>query len=266
MSIRYQWSPPSRLLQPYVARYWQIESDGPCSDAAGRWALPDGGSEWLFVLADPLVRGSRIHRAGAYAAGIALSAYPSKPAGRAAVFGIAFRPGGAAAFSRLPARELAGCVVPLDALWGPAGATATERMARAPVFEARVQLIQRELLAHLRPTDVEVTEAIARLTANPGLAVSSLAADPAGTGRLERKFLASVGIGPKRLARMFRLQHAIRLWEQRKVRGWADLASAAGYSDQAHMIREYGELAGSSPARLAKDARRMSDFFNTGHR
>jgi transcriptional regulator GlxA family with amidase domain len=96
--------------------------------------------------------------------------------------------------------------------------------------------------------------------------VGSLAGDATSARRLERKFLAHVGIGPKRLARMFRLQLATRLWDAGKVKGWADLASAAGYSDQAHMVREYRELAGTSPARLAERERRLSDFFKTGTR
>jgi hypothetical protein len=92
--------------------------------------LPDGGSEWIFVLADALVRDSRAYQAGAYAAGIVLTAYLSKPAGRVSTFGIAFKPGGAAAASRLPAKELTGLVVPLEILWGSAGSSAADRLAR----------------------------------------------------------------------------------------------------------------------------------------
>ena len=264
--LSYQSARPGRLLQPCVARYWQLESDGRLLGSPGRWALPDGGSEWIFVLADPLVRASRAYQAGAYAAGIALAAYLSESAGRVLTFGVVFRPGGAAAVSRLPANQLTGLVVPLQDVWGPGAASTADRLAQSPGFRARVQLIERDLLARLRPTDTEVADAIGRLAASPGMTVGNLAADAASARRLERKFLAQVGIGPKRLSRMFRLQHATRLWEAGRVKGWADLAAAAGYSDQSHMVREYRELAGTSPVRLAKREPRMSNSFKTGSR
>ena len=265
-SVRYQSASPCRLLQPCVARYWQIETEGPLSDATGRWALPDGGSEWFFVLADPLVRDAEIHRAGAYAAGTALAAYASKPAGRMLTFGITFKPGGAAAFSRLPANELAGLVVPLETLWGSTGAGVAERLWEAPGFRTRVQQIEQELLACHRGIDVEVAEAVQQLTADPSMAIGSLTGDSASARRLERKFRALVGIGPKHLARMLRLQHATRMWAAGKASGWAALAAAAGFSDQAHMIREFRALAGTSPRGFVERERPTSDSFKTGDR
>lgn len=54
-------------------------------------------------------------------------------------------------------------------------------------------------------------------------------------------------------------------------RPWAELALEAGYSDQAHLTREFGELAGLSPVqfrRLSPAARlhvpvATSNFFKT---
>jgi transcriptional regulator GlxA family with amidase domain len=114
--------------------------------------------------------------------------------------------------------------------------------------------------------DVEVTDAIQRLTSNPGVAVSRLTSDAASARRLQRKFLRHVGIGPKRLARMLRLQRATRLWASGQASSWAGLALAAGYSDQAHMVRDCREFAGTSPGRIAKFEGLMSYSFKTSHR
>jgi AraC-like DNA-binding protein len=266
LRVQYRSAPPCERLSSSVARYWQIESTGPVPGSAGRWALPDGGSEWVFVLAAPLVRASQVHRAGAYAAGTALSAYASRPAGAMLTFGVAFRPGGAAAVSRLPASELTNRVVPLEILWGPAAGGLAERLFEAGGFRARVELIQAELLARLRPLDAEVSEVVGRLSANPSMAVASLSPDAAAARRLERIFQARVGIGPKRLARMLRLQRATQLWAKGRVAGWAELALAAGYSDQSHMIREFRELTGATPARSAERDGWMSDSFYTAGR
>jgi len=262
-AIAYQSARPCARLQPCVARYWQLESDGPVLDAPGRWALPDGGSEWVFVLADPLLRDAHVQRAGAHAAGTALAAYRSRPAGRVLTFGVVFRPGGAAAVSHLSADELAGRVVPLEFLWGAAASELAERLAGAVGFGARVELVQEELLARLRPMDAEVTEAIRRLAADPRVAVGRLTGDAAAARRLQRKFLAQVGVAPKRLARMFRLQLATRLHASGWTGGWAELASAAGYSDQAHLVRECRALAGTSPGGIAERPGLLSDSFKT---
>ena len=73
---------------------------------------------------------------------------------------------------------------------------------------------------------------------------------------LERRFQEVVGLSPKRFARITRFQHALRIFEQGASgqRG-AATAAACGYADQAHFIRDFGELAGCSPeAHLLRNA------------
>ena len=43
--------------------------------------------------------------------------------------------------------------------------------------------------------------------------------------------------------------------------GVAALALAAGYCDQAHLIREFRELAGETPGRFASERHELSDLF-----
>ncbi|MGZ5026649.1 MAG: helix-turn-helix transcriptional regulator, partial [Methylobacter sp.] len=65
---------------------------------------------------------------------------------------------------------------------------------------------------------------------------------------LERRFLAHVGATPKRYARVVRLRNAI--FQRQTLPTWADVAQAAGYYDQSHMIRDFQELYGVSPEAL----------------
>src|SRR5262245_8724199 len=156
---RYQSSTPCPSLGGVVQRYWQLETE-PTAGLAGRWALPDGGSDWVFVLGDPLVRSSRVLPTGAYAAGVPLAAYLSKPAGRMLTVGIVFKPAGAAAVTRLPACELTNRVVQLESLWDSPIHYLTARLSEAAGFAERIKILETELLMHLRPSDPEVMEAI----------------------------------------------------------------------------------------------------------
>jgi transcriptional regulator GlxA family with amidase domain len=58
--------------------------------------------------------------------------------------------------------------------------------------------------------------------------------------------MSEFGIAPKAAARVFRFEHACRLF-LRSPRRIADVAGASGFHDQAHMVREWHLLAGRSP-------------------
>lgn len=65
---------------------------------------------------------------------------------------------------------------------------------------------------------------------------------------LERAFLCEVGVRPKLLSRLARLEHVCELWD----RGYSltDVAQRAGYTDQPHMVRDFRGLTGASPRRI----------------
>jgi AraC-like DNA-binding protein len=67
---------------------------------------------------------------------------------------------------------------------------------------------------------------------------------------LERMFRREVGLSPKRLIRIHRVQAVLAHLEAcSREPDWAALALSHGYSDQSHMIREFNRLAGRTPAR-----------------
>ncbi len=78
--------------------------------------------------------------------------------------------------------------------------------------------------------------------------------------QLQRLFEERVGIGPKALARVFRLSRALAL-HGAGGGSWAAIAVDAGYADQAHLVRECRALAGVAPTALGLGA---SDSFNPG--
>jgi len=68
--------------------------------------------------------------------------------------------------------------------------------------------------------------------------------------QLRRRFADHVGYGPKRLARIARLQRVVAAARARPGATVAALAAEAGYADQAHLAADCRELAGRPPSAL----------------
>lgn len=64
---------------------------------------------------------------------------------------------------------------------------------------------------------------------------------------IQRCFLRYLGINPKWLIRKYRLHQALELLEQQSVEV-ADLVGSLGYTDQSHLIRDFKEFLGLTPA------------------
>lgn len=127
-----------------------------------------------------------------------------------------------------------------------------ERLFHLKSAEARVRCVEEFLLTHLRTQGIDdlVRVACIHLTRTGGSSqVSALARDFGLSERtLERRFLRSIGTTPKKYARVLRLQHAVKLRE--KHSSWAEIAHAAGYYDQSHLIRDCREMYGDTPEAL----------------
>jgi transcriptional regulator GlxA family with amidase domain len=70
-------------------------------------------------------------------------------------------------------------------------------------------------------------------------------------------FRQATGLSPKRYARLMRFQQLLEALRRAPAASLSELALAGGYSDQAHMQREFREFAGVTPLQyraLAPDA------------
>ena len=68
---------------------------------------------------------------------------------------------------------------------------------------------------------------------------------------LERRFDRFIGISPKEFSRVRRFQRALRLAREQPMLRWAAIAAGAGYSDQAHLGRDFRQFAGCPPTLMA---------------
>ncbi|MFJ4982692.1 helix-turn-helix domain-containing protein [Streptomyces sp. NPDC088732] len=204
------------------------------------------GAEAARVLPDGCVDLIWGEGTGLFAAGPDTRAHltASPPGTRYA--GLRFAPGTGPAVLAVAAHELRDRRVPLDALWpGAEARRLTERVASAADPGAALEAAV--LGRPPRPPVRYAAETAAGLAA--GARVADVAADLGVSERqLHRRCLDAFGYGPKTLARILRLQRALRL-----ARGglpFAELAGRAGYADQAHLARDVRALAGVPLRRL----------------
>lgn len=71
-------------------------------------------------------------------------------------------------------------------------------------------------------------------------------------GLSERRFIqvftAQVGLTPKLFCRVLRFQHVREVVNQARALNWSQVALSCGYYDQSHLIHDFQEFSGLSPA------------------
>jgi AraC-like DNA-binding protein len=161
---------------------------------------------------------------------------------------------GARALLGLPAAELAGDSVDLAALLGRRTDTLLDRLGTATTWGQRFDLLDVELQAMAdagradRGVRPEVGHAWDRLQRTGGnLRIAELA-DEVGWSRrhLAAQFHAETGLTPKGAARVIRFERVCDRLRGPNRPALAAAAADAGYVDQAHLSRDFRELAGST--------------------
>jgi AraC-like DNA-binding protein len=153
-------------------------------------------------------------------------------------------------------------VVPIDEIWGARARALEEALFESRNDRTRINLLEsylRELLKRRDESCVE-TKFFSLLRANGGATPIGQIALETGADykRIERSFLRTVGVTPKFYARVLRYQKAAEdLLRAPSDTPWLD----AGFSDQAHFIREFSEFTGLSPIRFLKGAQEISRWL-----
>ena len=167
-------------------------------------------------------------------------------------FAVCFKPGGAYPFLQLPLSELHNQFAPLDVLWGQSAAEIRERLYSAPTIQAGFDLFEHILLARLRdiPHGIKVVQyAITKTARHDGTLSIRELSDEIGISQnhLLTQFKRMVGLSPKELACLYRLQHVLHTIDAAKPVDWAQLAQHCGYYDQAHLNKDFTARLGQSP-------------------
>lgn len=253
--VRFRRREPAPALRPYLEHYWLIDWDLDQPYAAHVVPHPSVN----LVLQRYEAGESARERAGyAEVAGIGLGLFTQKLTGRGRVCGVQFRPGGFRPFApehalsdltgrRIDAAEVLRTPPPVGAVLDPADEDARVRaldaclLALEPRPDPQATLAM-ELVDRVR-TDRSVRR-VGQLARSAGLSPRTL----------QRLFSAYVGVGPKWVVLRYRIHEALERAESEPAVDWARLAADLGYSDQAHLVRDFTATVGVPPTAFTPPA------------
>ncbi|MCA9651113.1 MAG: helix-turn-helix domain-containing protein [Myxococcales bacterium] len=168
-----------------------------------------------------------------------------------------FEPGAGAPFLGIAAHELVDRYARVEDVWGADGRRFRDRLVAADSLDDARRIFEDGLVQRLRLRPATAStrlarRAVARLHGDdPPARMAELAAELGVSARhLRRVFTETVGLAPKELARIARLQRVLAGSGGSVT--WTERAIEAGYYDQAHLIADFRELVGTTPERYAR--------------
>jgi AraC-like DNA-binding protein len=243
--IRLSRHHPRTSLQPFVDYIWVVS-----------WDVDEPFEQ--TVLTQPKVHlAVESGRINVY--GLSRRLFTRVLVGRDKAIGVAFRAGGFRPFLGPDERvaALANKVVPAGELWGIDDA-AVGRRTLGHADDADMVAAVEDVLESRSPTADPVVDEVAALvdlieSTRSLRKVEELAAEAGiGVRSLQRLFREYVGAPPKWVIQRRRLLDAAEATHAGEPVAWAELAADLGYSDQAHLVRDFAAIVGTPPAAYAR--------------
>ena len=238
---KYQEFPPSPKFAAHVECFWMHRTEGPVRNFH---VFPDGCSDIIFEQPARDYGGLAIVGTMTRARGFDI------PAGHS-TFGVRFRPGMAARLVRVSGSVAVDQSIPLSDAWKAAAVRdLLDQLARSRSPRDAIARLEASLAEPAALDPVE--KSLAWLAECGGQISMDELADAASLSprQFRRICLERTGLSPKHLARVLRFHQAAKYASGHHA-DWADIAVASGYYDQAHLINEFKELAGVSPAQFS---------------
>ena len=194
-------------------------------------------------------------RQPSFAAGLYAGPVLIESDGGAECVQVDFTPLGAYRFFGSAVVDFAARMVDMSDVLGREGRQLRERLGATPGWQNRFDLVEDFVAGranHLPSPEIEF--AYRRLARTAGGARIAALTKEIGWSRkhLVNRFRSELGLAPKPVARIMRFHRACQLARRGAVGGWAGIAADCGYSDQAHLAREFSALAGESPTAWAR--------------
>lgn len=174
--------------------------------------------------------------------------YHIKDVSRAAhVVGVELHPAASSGLFGTPADSLAHVHADLNTFWSRAFTSELrERLITAATPQSKLDLMEEALRARLsRVHGVHPAVAVALERLHVNTRIEQVVRESGYSHRtVATQFRRAMGLSPKEYSRVRRL---LRLLPHIGTRSWTDLALDAGFSDQAHFVREFKAFTGVTP-------------------
>jgi AraC-like DNA-binding protein len=243
---------PAPELALFVRHYWTVE-----------WDLTDVRSYVQEVVPNPCVN-LVIEPGHTFCFTPSTERFAKPLSGQGKVFGVKFRPGGFYPLLQEPLSPLAGLPIPVERIIAATG-TELEEELRLRSSEEMVLLLDRLLLAANPRADAE-TELLHRITADIAgdreLTKVDQLCERFGIEKrtLQRLFNRRVGLSPKWVIRLHRLQEAAETLDRGVQAGsrptLLHLSHELGYHDQTHFGKDFKTVVGVTPEMYAQGMKR----------
>ena len=251
--MKYQEIKPGPSASRFVKCYWVLEDD--TRDTHPQTIVPDGRSEVIINLGRPFQQesaGDWHAQPEIFFVGQITGPMVIRPQGPARTIGIRFHPHGAIRLLQVPMFELTDSAVSLDDV-SQSLHRKLDQLRDMTSLNEQLAALERIILAEMIEGDEDqlISVAVSKFEQANGLIGIRQLADWLGLSsrHLERRFRNEVGISPKLFSRMQRFQSVFHRMED-PATSWVDTAVSSGYYDQAHLIRDFREFAGTTPNSL----------------
>ncbi|WP_027067508.1 helix-turn-helix domain-containing protein [Maribacter sp. Hel_I_7] len=269
--MNYQTFQPHSDLGSLISCYWTLEVPAENNSERQR-IIPDGCIEMAFILGDDIKRYTSkdefILQPRAMVLGQTIEPFYIEPTGFVNTFAIRFYPYGFANFVTMPIKDLANKETPIELLFGAYTTKELEqKIIQATDTKQRIEIIENFLLEKLKDKitiDNIVKQTVEALLSSNGTEsiTTILKEDLSKRRQLERNFKKQIGISPKQLGKVIRLQTALKMLLNKKKDNLTNIAYESEYFDQAHFIKDFKEFTGINPKEfLGNENMALSTLF-----
>lgn len=269
--MNYQTFQPSPDLESLISCYWTLEVPAD-NDAQKQRIVPDGCIEMAFILGDDIKRYTSedefILQPRAMVLGQTIEPFYIEPTGYVNTFAIRFYPYGFANFVAEPIKNLANKETPIELLFEETTARELEnKIVHAKDVKERIEIIEKFLKERLNEKstveNIVKTTVDALLSTNGSAPIKTILKDDLSKRRqLERNFARQIGVSPKQLGKLIRLQSALKMILNKEAESLTNIAYESEYYDQAHFIKDFKEFTGTNPKEfLDNESMTLSALF-----
>ncbi|MEM9894897.1 MAG: helix-turn-helix transcriptional regulator [Bacteroidota bacterium] len=260
---------PRDDLSAFIRSYWILESKKETTPQINT-IVPDGTMKLIFHYKDLYWHhppsDAKFLQPRSFLIGQLTRPYLVEPSGDTGTFIVRFEPYGFLPFATIPLKEIENTPISLEVLFGEEGKRLEMNILQSETTHERIQAVEVFLLQQLQQPEVIdriVEETVATISkANGHLRVKQIVADQELNGRvLSRKFRKTVGLSPKQLSKIIRIQTTLKKLLTTETEKMTDVAYQNKYFDQAHFIKEFKEFTGLTPKAFFGDHLKMSLIF-----